>query len=767
MDDNKKSVDGLIRRIDEKIIELSESSKSSDSLSFEERRNQMLDGIKSGKVSFIGSWNDITLSDLLSVDENNIPYFEYVFKNNVYFSEVVERELFSNLDVLYFCAKNDYFKRIYIVPDEDIYFEKSQDGKNLIEYIIKHNVEVSYSFFSKFEKHVELVDYLVKYDIFSLSRLSPKLIDLLLEEQNGIYLVDKYIHDPDVMDVVFRKGTNNKILSYCSAKNDYTMLKDANEELLLYDMGDGKKVIEFLLDNEIDPTFSGFYFNSSYILELLVERNRFDLLYGADLSLLLSWYDGDRTFLDLMIEKQKQGIDVHLERLSFKYWNNPTKMTAMVLIKLAQNDFQAFVPSITSGMLLYKKYGEKESVLEQMIDIDRELVISKILPSCIDRNDPDFVLILKNLGIEDSVIDFKATETKFSDLYIDEYNERYARDSVSVCPELLYELKDLFYQDGISDKAAIDSLIISYTYLTSEESPNKEMFVQELKHLIDIKKNNYDKFTYTKTDDGAYFRRGGGVCLNNNVISTINHETSHALHYYLASNYVPENYLEVISRARSSEGMIDRVGEYSKRIAQLRENIRSDISKSKIEEYYKNLYQGDKLLELSLFLAKSKEEQKEELIRDYNEQVLDVILARTYSVDEFIRQRIEIEVFEMVDATFRNDYDALIAIGDIIDAIFMGKFMNGALFDENGLDIKSAYGHGISYYDNTFRGFAEMIANYGSIIKSQNSEGILIYLRSIVGDEVVDMIKNVYENNILGLQSYEQEVEMEDRDRAR
>ena len=193
MDDNKKSVDDLISRIDEKIIELLESSKSSDSLSSEERRNQMLDGIKSGKVNFISSWNDITLSDLLSVDENNISYLEYVFKNNVYFSDVVERELFSNLDVLYFCAKNDYFKRIYIVPDEDIYFEKSQDGKSLIEYIFEHNVEVSYSFFSKFEKHVELVDYLVKYDIFSLSRLSPKLIDLLLEEQNGILLISIFM----------------------------------------------------------------------------------------------------------------------------------------------------------------------------------------------------------------------------------------------------------------------------------------------------------------------------------------------------------------------------------------------------------------------------------------------------------------------------------------------------------------------------------------------------------------------------------------------
>ena len=44
-----------------------------------------------------------------------------------------------------------------------------------------------------------------------------------------------------------------------------------------------------------------------------------------------------------------------------------------------------------------------------------------------------------------------------------------------------------------------------------------------------------------------------------------------------------------------------------------------------------------------------------------------------------------------------------------------------------------------------------MIANYGSIIKSKNNKGILEYLRSIVGDEVVDMIAECYEKRILGL----------------
>lgn len=85
---------------------------------------------------------------------------------------------------------------------------------------------------------------------------------------------------------------------------------------------------------------------------------------------------------------------------------------------------------------------------------------------------------------------------------------------------------------------------------------------------------------------------------------------------------------------------------------------------------------------------------------------MDTILAKTYSVDEFISQRKEIEIFEVTDAMLRNNYTAFICIGDIIDAI---------------------------------------------------------YLRSIVGDEVVDMIEDCYMNNILGSKTFLNDVNLEEK----
>jgi hypothetical protein len=172
-------------------------------------------------------------------------------------------------------------------------------------------------------------------------------------------------------------------------------------------------------------------------------------------------------------------------------------------------------------------------------------------------------------------------------------------------------------------------------------------------------------------------------------------------------------------------------------------------------------------MDLHFFLIQDKDKQKEAFKKEYNEQVLDTILARTFSIDEFIKQRTDIEIDELVDATLRNDYGALISIGDMLDAIYIGKFKNGVLSTENGSEIKPTYGHGIGYYNNGNKGFLEMIANYGSIIKSKDGDKIVSYLRSIVGDELVDMIKDVYENKIIYSKHYLQEIKEEAKTNGR
>ena len=78
---------------------------------------------------------------------------------------------------------------------------------------------------------------------------------------------------------------------------------------LLYKLDNGKRIIEELFDNRIDLTFYGYDFMSKDILDMLIKRNRINLLYKGDISLLLSKYYNNMTYLDFMIRKEKEKDD--------------------------------------------------------------------------------------------------------------------------------------------------------------------------------------------------------------------------------------------------------------------------------------------------------------------------------------------------------------------------------------------------------------------------------------------------------------------------
>ena len=422
-------------------------------------------------------------------------------------------------------------------------------------------------------------------------------------------------------------------------------------------------------------------------------------------------------------------------------------MTAKKLLLLAQNNMQGYVPEITTEMLLYKGENDKYSIIEWLVEYEDTNAISRIISCCRKKEDPSFIIVLKNLGIKYNLIKYQPNEPKLLAEYIKSYNQTYTKDCQSICPELLEELKDLFYQDGISEEEIIDTLIDSYTYLTSINHKNNKLFELELKKLIEIKKNNPYDFIYLKSNEDSYFSSHGGVYIESNIIEVINHETSHAIHFFSNNYKIPDKYFQVIERARSKPNIKKEIQKLSKIIKELKEKEYQELSKLDIESYYEKIYQGDKLLQLSSFLSSSKEEQRKKFEDNYSKPVLDTILAETFTVDEYIKQRNNIEKKEIVDAAIRNKYPYLIAISDILDAIFIGKYRNGIVKNINVEYIESAYGHGIDYYETT-NGFIEMIANYGVIIKSKQSEEGLKYLKNIVGDELVDMIKEIYEENI-------------------
>ena len=691
--------------------------------------DEILSLIKSDKFVSLFDIPTISLSDLLKTDETNTTYLEYALSKKSKIPYYLTQQIKNNKEALYICAKYNDLTWLYRFDNEDIFFETIDNGKTLIEYIIENDVKVDYSFYSNIKNHYEIIDMLIKYN-HDFTNLSKDLCEKLFIENNGSFLIDKYVNNQQFMNYIKRSVRSinlNILLNYSKKSNNYDLLRYSSENQLLTTLDNGKILIEELLDNNFDPLFWGYDFQNSIILDILYKRGRVDLFYNASIELLLSNIDSNTTYFDIMIKEHNNGKNVNFDKLSFSTYGHKTEVFAKLIMTMAKNNLIGYIPSIKKGMLLYKGKNDEKNVLECLLEEDAQITKNIIIGRCSDRYDEDFVIALRNLGIEDTLIRIKDNKKQFTDLNNDEFNNSYLNNLEPVQKELLNELKELFYNDGKSDKEIIDTLIISYGYLLTS---NKDFAEEEIKQLISIKKNNYEKFVYIKNKDKSFFSlTDGSVNIDKLNISTINHETSHALHFYLGNNYTPNNYFEIIERIRNNPETIKKVGEHTKKYKEIKDNLDKTIPEDKIKEYYNSKYKDESILELAMFLSDSKEKQKEAFKDKYHEQVLDTILASTYSVDEYILQRIEIEKKEYIDSILRNNYSAIIAISDIIDAIYLGKYRNGVLMDNNGEYIDRTYGHGISYYSISTHGFDEMIADYGEILKSKDSDNMIEYLQ--------------------------------------
>ena len=76
-----------------------------------DKKKQILEGIKLGKVRELS--DDISLSDLLSVDENNVSYLEYALKNAVDLSRKLSQEVLNNYQALCICITRNLFNYIW------------------------------------------------------------------------------------------------------------------------------------------------------------------------------------------------------------------------------------------------------------------------------------------------------------------------------------------------------------------------------------------------------------------------------------------------------------------------------------------------------------------------------------------------------------------------------------------------------------------------------------------------------------------------------
>ena len=218
--------------------------------------------------------------------------------------------------------------------------------------------------------------------------------------------------------------------------------------------------------------------------------------------------------------------------------------------------------------------------------------------------------------------------------------------------------------------------------------------------------------------------------------------------YYLTNNYIPENYVEVILNIRNSPDTLRKIEKYAEDYHKIRENILLLVER-KYKNFFDSYYNEEKRNEIKEFLEQEILAKKDKFkTLGIPDEQLEIILNGMFTVEEYIEHQKRIFINQNADAIFRSEFGSFMAIADILDAICEGQLHSGILTNQQGEKIKGTAGHGVAYYYETSHGFDEMVANFAYISKSNDALEKLELFKSIVGEELYNMLSEFYYQNI-------------------
>lgn len=647
-----------------------------------------------------------------------------------------------NIDFINFLRKNNFYEYLKSAYEDVLLLEIEPDKTLLEELLEKGYVPEIKGFISK----KETIKILNKFN--KLELLNKVMDDILLKSSQEVLNIDDE-YNRNLLEYMLDNGynplkdfytiRNQEIIKILYNKGYYNILGEKlNEKGLLMEMEPGVSIIDKLLENGIEVNIDSF--NSIELAKKLYEIKRLDLLINGEIETLLNFYDSDNTYFDFILE----GIKQKKIKYNLNNFTCSSDLKAKFYILIAKHDMMEYIDELEEEMLL-EKYNEK-TLLDQLLDLDSNITLNKVLTNDV-KSKLKISAILKSRGLEQKNVDVIIDKPNFTEGYLDDVKSTLGIGPLPLEGQFLLEkLERSFMSDGKSDPGLVSALVSGYRDALIN---NYKINIQELRSLVEIKTKKMDRFFYIKEENSGYFRPStGSVHCDDSTISTLLHETGHALHYYLSNDKVPEEYNEVLERIRQNPETINKVEGYAKRFNELKRKI-SLVVEQTYEENFDLYFNESKKEEINNFLNKSKEEQKEELkLLGISEDVLNIILDNVFTQEEYISHQKRIFIKENIEAILRSEFGAYISIGDIIDAIYEGDLHSGVLKNNEGKEIETTYGHGISYYYARSHGFDEMIANFCMIIKSKDSKKVLDLLRDIVGDELYNMLCEFYYNNI-------------------
>lgn len=755
---------------------------------------------------------DLSINDLLIKDKNGTTLLEQMLKENIDISnididdDIMDLEkIIKIIDIITY-KDNEVPEKIKNIFENTLF---STNNNEFFKNLVMKDILLFEKMIGFIVEHTEIVDLLCKYHLeYHLRYLNPEIIKkLITKDENGNYPIDKYVSNSmaikNISSLINFDENIDFMIHFIKLLVDnklYSFFYDADENILLYKVYPPKTLLETLIENNVnikvnninnkeiikilydnkkldligsnseniwlsntrdvfkdtmvkDQTVLEYMIDNNYdikisnifeddTLKILYQKNRFDLLVIADATILMTKINDNYTYLDYILDCINKGdFEYNIDNITA-----PIKpdMKAEFYLDIARHDMIGYVKNSLNLNTLLKKYDNK-TLLDYFLDKDPELTLNKILDKS-DKMNYSVMIILKSRGIKDndSILNINKDNASFVKNTPDTYYGPLDNDS----DYLIKELERLFISDGKSDKDLINLLITGYR---NALFINYDITIREIEKLIKIKKNNFDKFYYVKDKDSSYFSPNNGcILMNNGCISTIIHETGHALHYYLTELKVPDNYDEIVKRVRENNELLTKTSKYFEHCNKIMKNIKNYFLNFANEVLTAHYSKQENIMDIQGILSKDISEYRDKFKSlKIPEEQLEQILQETFSVEEYIKREAIIVASELTDTTIRNNYASIGATNDIIDAIYRGKVCDGVLKSADGQKIVSFGGHGIRYYSQNKHGFDEMIAQFAVLVKFKGAEENLQVLRNIVGDEIYNMISNFYYTNIL------------------
>ena len=705
-------------------------------------------GLKNGSIKDIELFSHITDEQLL-YKENDKCLLDYIFDKTIIVNPDILFKLKNNIRVIeYAILYNQPFiikdnRLDYNVTKETLYQELSWgitlleylficnmvdyevvnkcDGELIISMIIKYNKLDYFKYlnenilFSKYKEYDYFIEYLFKTNYEELTRIISGI-----RYYNAIYdLCIKY--NRKVID------TNEGLLFTRDENGIYYFDK------LLYK----GLITDYLVRNVQDEV------NKKHMIKKLKERRLYNFLIHFPEE-LLEKVDEKNTYLDLLLDEYDKYKDTYLAHINYFYVS--TDALAEYYIKCAKKDLLSFLPVLGEcSLLMYDK--KNKNLIYYLLKKDKKTTINKILKDDI-KSIPSIATILKMNNINVNHIDVPVDDIPFGTKNRNKYLEIKLPEYLE---KKLNEIQELFEKDKKSSKEAILTLISSYKHLYTLNYPYLN---RELDLIIETKKNNDNYFIISKNTIHPHYSCGV-ITINDNIIGVFNHEMSHAIHDINTYYRTPNEYYMVINKNKYNEEYIKRIKTFAERYQKMKKEIHNEALRI-YDELYGDYFTKEIIDEMNKKVKSLKERELYKLDKMFkNKEKLKNAIDELYDIEiyKFLDEHKRKTVFNIEEALEREKAVHLGQISDIIDAIYNGRLRDNLFLNEKD-SIKLLFGHGIKYYERESVAFVEMLADYITILKSEQSELSIKYLRYLVGDEIVDMLDNFYKNDILELKKY-------------